>query len=271
MAGAHGARHLTATSRVAAGYGEVPRAGIQGAGPPATRERLQEGQSRVLALHVARACRTVYKEAGFVRKMKCLQRPIPTKKRYPIPLPVSHWPWKSLTLTEPSPPGGRWGALQQPRHPSPTLPTRPPQAATGALHRDGPQEGRQSLPHEIEACILPPGGPPAHHPSAGVATSVWPLLTPAGLGYIGTPSVLGSAAQTGGPALPHATDKLRWQDTLCLQGPKSTERLCGVSLLGRRQSQKEASPALRKLRSDHRLGDRGVTCTPRGAGPRPGA
>lgn len=64
------------------------------------------------------------------------------------------------------------------------------------------------------------------------------------LEHIRAPSVLCSAALPS--PLPLTGDKPLWQDTLYLQRPKGMENPCGVSLLGRHQSQEEAAPAPRR-------------------------
>lgn len=179
---------------------------------------------------------------------------------------------KSLTLTEPSPTGGRWGELQQPWH----LLTPPSPAAKGTLHGGGPQEGRQSLPHEIKACTLAlgrGGGVAAGDLSAGIVTPICvacPRTERAGrscwrrapcLVHIRAPLVLCSAALPS--PLPLTGDKPLWQDTLYLQGPKGMENPRGVSLLGRHQSRRrQHQPRGGEVRPS--LGDRGSKSRSRG-------
>lgn len=66
----------------------------QNAGPPAVRELLQGRPHKGPSGHQPSALTVPavrYTKAGFVRKTRrCLQCPIPTKKHYRIPLPVSH-------------------------------------------------------------------------------------------------------------------------------------------------------------------------------------
>lgn len=172
-------------------------------------------------------------KAGSVRNMKGLQRPILTRKRCTIPLPVSH-----LTLTQHRPPGGRQGELRQP-------------PASSGYHRGPPwQQPSGSVPHEIKACFILRKGPLQvtcqhrciclHGLSSHRAGR--PQLPPRS-------SAPGAhQSRVGRPALhlPPTGDKLPRQDSFHPQRPKSTASVCGLSLLGRHQGQEETSPALRK-------------------------
>jgi len=117
-------------------------------------------------------------KAAFVRKTRrCLQCPVPTKKRYRIPLPVSHRPREILDLDRAQPHWREAGRVP---------------ATTARVH---PAFAERA--HEVQACVLPLGGRPADD-RAAVATSTCvtcPLTEWAGpSGWHRAPSVLSGAA-----------------------------------------------------------------------------